>query len=242
MSFRSAVVLATALLASQAQATLSMGDLAFTSFNADEDGWSVVALADIAANTTVYFSDNEWNGSSFNTGEGQITWSTGGLTLAAGSVVRFADVDKVSRSVSFGALSASGDNGINATSETIYAFLGSSALAPTVFLAGVSTEGSTHLAPAGLSAGVNAVVLTNSADYGVYMGVRQGQASIGAYRALVNDASLWTVAVGGDQAAQVPDVTAFSAISAPVPEPESWALACAGLSVAGLLGRRRLSR
>ena len=31
---------------------LTAGDLSFTSFNADEDGFALVALADIAANTT----------------------------------------------------------------------------------------------------------------------------------------------------------------------------------------------
>ena len=48
---------------------LTAGDIAFTSFNADEDGWSIVALANISANTVVHFSDNTWNGTSFVTTE-----------------------------------------------------------------------------------------------------------------------------------------------------------------------------
>ena len=57
---------ALALLAASAQAqALTTGDLAFTSFNADDDGWALVSFVDIAANTDIYFSDNEWNGSAF---------------------------------------------------------------------------------------------------------------------------------------------------------------------------------
>ena len=77
MSARSrALALAAGLLAAVSSAhAQSAGDLMFTSFNADEDGWSMVALANLPANTTVFFTDNEWNGSaigsggSFNTGE-----------------------------------------------------------------------------------------------------------------------------------------------------------------------------
>ena len=59
-------VFALALLAISAQAqALTTGDMAFTSFNGDDDGWAMVTFVDIAANTTIYFSDNEWNGSAF---------------------------------------------------------------------------------------------------------------------------------------------------------------------------------
>ncbi|MEH2084643.1 MAG: hypothetical protein V7K89_33135 [Nostoc sp.] len=36
---------------------LIQGDIAFTSFNTDEDGWSIVTFVDIDPNTTIYFSD-----------------------------------------------------------------------------------------------------------------------------------------------------------------------------------------
>ena len=75
-----AIALAAALVAAApaAQAALTnAGDIAFTAFNADEDGLSFVAFADIAANTTVFFRDDEWTGAAFNTGE-----SAGAGTLA----------------------------------------------------------------------------------------------------------------------------------------------------------------
>lgn len=41
-----ALALATAALPSQA---LSTGEISFTAFNADEDGWAMVSLVDLAA-------------------------------------------------------------------------------------------------------------------------------------------------------------------------------------------------
>lgn len=219
---------------------LSAGDIAFTSFNADEDGWSIVALANISANSTIYFSDNEWSGTSFNTGEGYMTWNTGMADIAAGTVVRFSSIDQASRSVSMGSLTAAGDNGINASSETIYAYLGTSSVNPTSFLTGISSEGSTNLTPAGLANGSTAIVVTNSTDYAAYNGPRDGQSSFQGYASQVNDSSKWTIAVGGDQAAMVPNLTAFTVIA--VPEPSHNAMLLAGLGLMGAIARRRSSR
>jgi hypothetical protein len=50
------------------------GSIAFTGFNADgNDNLAFVALETIAAGTVITFTDNEWGGSSFNTGES--TWT-----------------------------------------------------------------------------------------------------------------------------------------------------------------------
>jgi len=77
---------------------LTAGDIAFTAFNADEDGLSFVALTNIAANTTVFFADNEWTGTAFNTGESFNQWTSGTSTIAAGTVVRLKDYDKATLS------------------------------------------------------------------------------------------------------------------------------------------------
>ena len=69
-------------------AQLNPGDIMFTAFNADgDDAVAWVALEDIPANTTIYFTDNEWNGvDSFSTGEGFVSWEHTGL-VTAGTVI-----------------------------------------------------------------------------------------------------------------------------------------------------------
>ena len=71
-------------------AALTKGDIGFISFNADEDGWSIVAFVDIDPNTIIYFTDNEaTSATAFNTAESYFQWSTGASTITAGTVVRF---------------------------------------------------------------------------------------------------------------------------------------------------------
>ena len=204
-------------LTAEANAALSTGDLAFTAFNADEDGWVLTTFKDIDADTTIYFSDNTWNGSAFNPTESFHTWNTGTSSIAAGTVIRFSQIDVDARSASIGSFSASGGNfGMSATAETIYAYIGSSQSTPTTFLTAVSSESNnTSLTNAGLTAGVNAVKLTNSTDYAEYIGARSGLISFPAYSSLVNDASNWNILVGGDQGPQQPNTGNFSAVPVP---------------------------
>ncbi|WP_190303291.1 MULTISPECIES: hypothetical protein [Methylomonas] len=223
-----------ALLSGQASAALTSGDLAFTAFNADEDGWAMTTFVDIAADTTIFFSDNEWNGSSFNSGESFHSWHTGNNAISAGTVIRFSNIDQAGRSVSVGTLSGSGSNfGISATSETLYAYLGSDYSTPGIFLTAISSEGDVNIVPTGLSAGVNAVVLTDSSDYAEYIGPRSGLSEFADYAALVNDAANWSILVGGDQSLQTPDTASFSVAPASVPLPGTiWLFGsvCAGLA------------
>ena len=63
------------------------GSIAFTGFNADrKDNLAFAAMQDIAAGTVITFTDNEWSGSAFNTGESTWTW-TAASDIAAGTVV-----------------------------------------------------------------------------------------------------------------------------------------------------------
>lgn len=230
-------ILAAAILAVtalEANASLTTGDLAFTSFNADEDGWSIVTFVDIAANTTVFFSDNAWNGSNFNNTESFHTWNSGVNQINAGTVIRFSAIDSASKAASIGSFSGSGSNfGMSASNETILAYLGSSVSTPTTFLTAVSSEGTVNFSNTGLVAGINAVVLTTSTDYAEYIGARAGESAFDAYRTQVNNASNWNILVGGAQESQQPNTASFSVIPASVPLPAAgWMF----LSVAGLFG------
>lgn len=236
---KSFLALVLAAASSQASA-LTTGDIAFTSFNADEDGWSLVTFVDIAANTTLYFSDNEATSpAAFNTGESAFSWNTGASVIDAGTVVRFSAIDDVSRAASVGSFSAvdTTNLGLSASSDTLYAYLGASHAAPTTFLAAVSSEGSTNLTPAGLTAGVNAVVLTNSTDYAEYTGVRSGEISFAGYKPFVNNPVNWSIITTGDNSLATPNTAAFTIT--PVPEPEAYAMMLAGLGLVGIVVSRR---
>jgi len=129
-------------------AALQSGDIAFTAFNADEDGFALVALRPLPAFSTIHFSDNEWGGGApgsgtFNTGENTYTWVTGPEPLAAGTVVRFSAIDQATRAASVGAfgLFQGGTPGFSATGDTLYAYAGDANAVPAQFLAALSSEG-----------------------------------------------------------------------------------------------------
>jgi hypothetical protein len=248
-------LMAALLLSSQANAALNAGDIMFTAFNADEDGLSFVTFVDIAANTTIFFSDNEWTGSAFNSGESYNQWVSSDV-VAAGTVVRFSAYDKTSLSASTGVLSrvsvsGSANWGISNSGETVYAYLGTAATAPTTFLSAITNgtfDAHGPLNNTGLTAGVNAIELTaktgasSEPDYAEYNGVRSGLSNFADYKAQVANVNNWNVdsVNNSASAAVVPDTTAFTvAAVTPVPEADSVGMLLAGLGVLALVRRRQ---
>ena len=225
------------------------GDLSFTAFNADEDGFSMVALADIAPNTKVYFTDNEWNGSAFNTGESYSSWLSGANVIAAGTVIRFSKVDSATLlaasvgSFSREAVSGSTNWGLSTSEDTVYAYLGTSATAPTLFLSAVTNgtfgnASSGSLANTGLSTSNGAIKLSNGSDYAEYNGLRTGQATFADYKPLVSNVANWNdLGNSADGTNLAPDTTAFAVTA--VPEPQTYALMLSGLLAVGFMARRR---
>ena len=131
---------------SPAQTTLTDGDIAFTRINGDADSFSFVALTNIASSTAIYFSDEYWDGSEFESeyytilftatsdidagDEVHIVFSTLTATFTSGTATgTLNDV---------GASNALGANFIQAAGDNIMAFQGS--IASPVFIAAISSN------------------------------------------------------------------------------------------------------
>ncbi|MBP6095243.1 MAG: hypothetical protein KBF58_04995 [Methyloversatilis sp.] len=234
------ILVASLCLSSAPAFAVTMGDIAFTSFNADEDGWSIVALTELTSHGTLYFTDSNWDGDAFATNEGFYAWDTGADAIVAGTVIRFSQIDKSNRSVSIGALNMLRNAALSGTSETLYAYLGETADRPTVFLAAVTTEApvpaTAALTSAGLTAGVNAVSLPESTDYSEYKGARNGHSGYSSYGMLINDPANWSGFTDGSHADAQPAMAAFS-VSA-VPEASAGWMMLAGLALVAARRRR----
>lgn len=221
------------------------GDLAFIGFNADgDDDFAIVLLADAAAGTLVRFTDNEWQGSAFNTGEGSATWSVT-ESLAAGTVVAFSNVDNAGNS-GFGPSRGTLSNAFQFAvgGETLYAFVGSNASTPTSFLAAISTSASDFngpsftLAGTGLVQGTTAALLPSGTRGGQYSGQRDGQAAWSGYLPLIgNTGSEWIKnSTNGD------NVLPFNTTPFSTPEPGTLSLSIAAMLGLGTWLRRRTTR
>lgn len=143
-------------------AQLSPGDIMFVAFrfdgNSNEDGncgdgFAFAALVDIPADTRIYFTESEYNGSGWDEGEGDISWIHNEV-LPAGSVVQITTNNQTTglicgmmqdpfMTTSIGTVQFEGvDNwALSTSNEEIYAYLGA-VRAPTVWLCALFTDNS----------------------------------------------------------------------------------------------------
>ncbi len=191
------------------KAQLVEGDLMFVGYNADgNDGFAIVALVDIPANSTIYFTDNEWNGSAIGSGgafnsstEGEITWNTGGSIIDEGSVITFDETNSASNT-NYGASNGtiSGTINLNASNEVLYMFIGTDDITPTRFISAIANDGFNaskgHINGTGLSVGTNATSITGDEDIMVYTGSTSCSIPADCASNIAN-ASNWTTEDGG---------------------------------------------
>lgn len=192
----------------------SIGDIAFIAFNTDGDkDFSIVALADIAASTTIYFTDDETTGigspSSLAGSEGSITWNTGRNIIKAGTIVVFTDIDSDQNPAfgsSTGTITRSGSFNLSQSKDGIIAFIGSDSSTPVTYIAAIQIgNDNAFLGPfdgdgitltnTGLIIGSSIIIADNSAspDGGKYnLGSRSNQVSFAAYYELIDTNSNWT--------------------------------------------------
>jgi hypothetical protein len=240
---------AAGILAVSANST-SAANIAFTGFNADGvDNLAFVTLETLAPSTTIFFTDQEWNGSpiggggAFNTGEQGFSWTSPAFPLAAGTVITLDDMTNPTTIANYGTVSVHDgfNRGIGNSDESVYAYFGA-AYAPTSFLAiiGNDAEASSG-STAGTGLGVNKLHILGDEDIMAYVGPRSGLTAFTDYLPYLLDSANWITQDGsGDQsidgtAPNIPfDGTAFTI----VPEPAAFSLA--GLGLAALLFRQRV--
>ena len=224
--------------------------IAFTGFNADGvDNLAFVTLENLAPSTTIYFTDQEWNGSpigsggAFNTGEQGFSWTSPAFPLAAGTVITLDDLTNPTTIANYGSVSVHDgfNRGIGNSDESVYAYSGA-AYAPTSFLAIIGNEveassGST----VGTGIGVNKLHISGDEDIMAYVGPRSGLTTFADYLPYLLDSANWITQDGsGDQsidgtAPNIPfDTTSFTVV------PEPTALSVGALGLLGLIFRSRL--
>jgi len=115
------------------------GDIAFVGFNADgNDDLAFVTFVDIGAGETIFFSDNEWNGTGWvDTNENAWSW-TATSSVIPGTIITISNIGAGAVSSNLGTvvipIAGMGSNrGLSASGETVYAYLGTASV-PTVFL------------------------------------------------------------------------------------------------------------
>lgn len=234
------------------------GDLAFVGWNVDGDDDLAFALfADTSPGTTVWFTDNEWQGTAWNTGEGVMQWASNAV-LAAGTVVVLRDIDAAGnplRGASHGTLS--GSLQLATTGETVYAYLGATSSTPSTFLGAISTRAGDYsgsggtLAGTGLSAGSTAVLLAANSRGGQYAGSRTDRNSFAEYLPRIGNAAQWSSQTTDGELALPFDSTPFTlqtsaAQTTATPEPSTLLLTLTLVGGCGgahyLAGGTRFSR
>jgi hypothetical protein len=177
---------------------LGPGSIAFVGFSADgPDNLAFVALEPIAAGTVITFTDKEWNGSSFNTGEATWNW-TATSDITAGTVVAMdglAAGQTATSNLGTIAFSDATQRDIGNANETVYAYVGE-ASAPG-FLAAIGNDAFTSanglLTNTGLVQGQTAIslaALDADADVAAYAGIRGGT-SFDALLPIINNPANW---------------------------------------------------
>jgi len=208
----------------RAAGALTAGAIAFTGFNADgNDDIAFVALTTLPADSAIFFSDNEWNGSAIGSGgtfvdfnESELVWITPAGGLAAGTVVTINDMSTtVTTSTGTAAFSNSANRGLSTGADTVFAFQGSTHTAE-VFHAAISTDSALVLTNTGLTIGTNAIALASGSDGAAYTGLRNNQGTFAGYLSQVNTIGNWNdLGTAGDGTTLLPfSTTAFTLAAA----------------------------
>lgn len=192
------------------------GDIAIIGFNVEttegNKDLSILTLADIPANSTVYITDNEPNGTGgFSSGEGVLSWNTGSYSIEQGTVIVFSNVaEDISRSVSIGSVSEP-DAGFNPTDKDgLFIYTGTDENTVINFIYGLQIGNdvtqSGNLTGTSLVTGTSHAIIDNSAspDGGFYNGSRSSESIYSNYLTLISDKANWSTTTGNGETFAIP--------------------------------------
>lgn len=253
-----AVAIAAASIGGASATTLAAGDFAFTGINVNSTvgGWSFVSFLDVAAGTTIYFTDTNVlavptaTGVFSSTAETFWSWTAASDIAAGTSVSTLGTGGSGAFSSTNGTVSVvGGASAFNVSSggDSFYAFQATS-FALNYQPADITFLGATTSRAAATSADTPPSTLTGVALKNFYSPsvIRytefNGQindtvyASVADLKTALGDSTQWT-SISASNSTVIGDAVMLA--TAPVPEASTYAMLLAGLGMIGLMARRR---
>lgn len=175
------------------------GDIAFVAYHDNVDGFSFVFLDECLNNSQIIFTDKEWNGSVFESGEGSVVWTNStGSTILKGTVVNIQSANNNPNPSIGSAVETSGSGFTTGTAnDQIYAVIGSIVSeipVPTAFLGfigGLDGSVPATLTNTGLVNGSTACVIPDFEGY--YNGSTVCNGTPVQCAAMINTAANWLI-------------------------------------------------
>lgn len=197
---------------------LNPGDLIFVGWDADNEDVAFATTATIAGGEVIYFTDSEWNGSSFLPGEQLIEWTVPPEGIAAGTILTLdmipgggavvTETGSLTGDVSGSVDYIQGGGFLASNNEMLWAFQGTRVgddVTPENFISVIGNEadGGNRATPnldnTGLTQENGAIIIDGDHDYMVFDGFDALPDPISAPGAIaaISDTSNWAVAGPG---------------------------------------------